>query len=165
MTGKPQAIFSPLPTYQWQYSVDNGQTWQDYTGTGADTAEIFVTVTEELIGTMYRCVVTDGICEKITTSQIAEIKTPVEILQQPQDAFAVIGNECNITVNAAGKGLRYQWFVKNLEDDAFVESDITEATYTIVMEQGIDGREVYCVITDQYGNSVKTDVVTLNNTR
>jgi hypothetical protein len=29
------------------------------------------------------------------------------------------------------------------------------------MESSRDGRRVYCVITDQYGNSVTTDTVTL----
>ena len=67
------------------------------------------------------------------------------------------------TVIATGDGLTYKWFYKNKAMTSFVEStSITSDTYTVdKMTSSRDGRQIYCVITDKYGNSVTTDTVTL----
>lgn len=38
----------------------------------------------------------------------------------------------------------------------------TGNSYSTVMNSYRNGRQVYCVVTDQYGNSVTTDTVTLS---
>ena len=35
------------------------------------------------------------------------------------------------------------------------------AAYAYPMQKYMDGRSVYCVITDKYGNTVQTDAVTI----
>ncbi|MCD8017105.1 MAG: hypothetical protein LUE97_04785, partial [Oscillospiraceae bacterium] len=47
-------------TYQWQYLNAGASTWRDSGMSGADTASISVPVTEARDGQQYRCVVTDG---------------------------------------------------------------------------------------------------------
>ena len=38
----------------------------------------------------------------------------------------------------------------------------TGNSYYIAMNSARDGRQVYCVVTDQYGKTVKSDIVTLS---
>ena len=153
------------PSYQWQISTDNGKTWTDYTGTGAKTAKISVTIQENLIGNMYRCVVTDGICGETTTSKTAQIRTPVAIAKQPVDAFVNLNEQYTATVEATGKGLTYTWYYKNASATSFSKSSLTTNTYTGTMKESNASRQLYCVITDAFGNTVTTDIVKvlLNN--
>ena len=48
----------------------------------------------------------------------------------PTVAFAELGEEFCVTVEAQGDGLQYQWYYRKA------------------------GREIYCVITDAWGNTV-----------
>ena len=61
-----------------------------------------------------------------------------------------------------GDGLTYKWYFKNKYASEFTyTSSFTGAMYSTTMRDSRDGRQIYCVITDKYGNSVKTDTVTL----
>ena len=105
-------------------------------------------------------------CDEWTYQEIKGIITvesPISIVKQPEDAIAASGEKAIVTVNATGDGLTYKWFYKNKAMTSFVEStSITSDTYTVEkMTSSRDGRQIYCVITDKYGNSVTTDTVTL----
>jgi hypothetical protein len=43
----------------------------------------------------------------------------------------------------------------------FSKSSITGYTYSVQLTDARDGNQVYCVITDALGNSVRTDTVTM----
>ena len=47
-------------SYQWQYSMDNGMTWQDSGDEGNKTETLTFTVKESFKGLLLRCVVTNG---------------------------------------------------------------------------------------------------------
>ncbi len=64
-------------------------------------------------------------------------------------------------MKAEGQGLKYQWYFKKPGGKSFGKPSITTATYSYTMTAAKSGRQVYCVITDKWGNRVKTDVVTL----
>ena len=72
-----------------------------------------------------------------------------------------MGEEFCVTVKAQGDGLTYKWYFRNIGATKWTASSITDNTYDYVMNKDRKNREVYCVITDQYGNSVTTDVVTI----
>ena len=42
-----------------------------------------------------------------------------------------------------GCGLKYQWYVKNKNSKEF-----TKNTYTVTMSDSVNGRQLYCIITD-----------------
>ncbi|MCC8029727.1 MAG: hypothetical protein LIO75_08050, partial [Lachnospiraceae bacterium] len=54
-------------SYQWQYSSNGGTTWLNSGQTGAATATISVQVKESRDGQQYRCVVTDGSGNTVTS--------------------------------------------------------------------------------------------------
>jgi hypothetical protein len=86
----------------------------------------------------------------------------VTITAQPKSVTAAEGKTATVTSDAVGDGLSYQWYVKNAGGSKFSKSSITAATYSCKMSQKTDGREIYCVVTDQYGKTAKTNVVTLD---
>jgi hypothetical protein len=89
-------------------------------------------------------------------------RTPLEIISQPQSVTVAEGEIAEVTVEVQGDGLTYQWYyTSNGSGSQFFKSSNKTATYTTTMDASRDGRQVYCVITDQYGNSVTTDTVTL----
>lgn len=87
--------------------------------------------------------------------------TPLSIVTQPKSV--TVGNSvtASATVVAKGDGLSYQWYIKNKGDKVFSASSIKTATYSAAMDATRDGRQVYCVITDKYGNKLQTNTVTL----
>ena len=90
------------------------------------------------------------------------IENALKITAQPEDVSVFDGMKASVTVNATGDGLTYKWYYKNKGAFKFsYTSTFTGNEYSVTMSDLCDGRQIYCVITDKYGNSVKTDTVTL----
>jgi hypothetical protein len=66
-----------------------------------------------------------------------------------------------LTVEAQGDGLKYQWYFRNAGSDKWYKSSVKDNTYDDVMTKARANRDVYCVITDLYGNQITTEVMTL----
>ena len=148
-------------TYQW-YFKDEGSTGfvkSQYTGDtyslimykGRNNRQVYCEVTD----TNGNTVATD-----IATLTI-QPQNKVQIVTQPIDASADYNEKAVTTVVATGDGLTYQWFYKDVDDEAFIRSIYKVDNYSLIMYEGRDGREVYCEITDAYGNTVETAHVTL----
>ena len=88
-------------------------------------------------------------------------KTPLSITAQPKNGYAAEGETARVSVTAEGDGLEYQWYVKTAGGKKFEKSSVTKAAYSFKMTAKASGRQVYCVVSDKYGNSQKTDTVTL----
>ena len=56
-------------TYQWQYSPNNGRTWYDSTGNGADTPDLDIAGSEANAKLKYRCVITNDY-GSVTTAKV-----------------------------------------------------------------------------------------------
>ena len=85
----------------------------------------------------------------------------LEIKQQPADQTTAVGQTAQFTVSANGASLKYQWYIKNSGATKYSKSSITSATYTCTMSSKTKDRLIYCVVTDQYGNEVKSNTVRL----
>ena len=83
------------------------------------------------------------------------------ITNQPQNAYVSEGEVAKTTVTAQGDGLQYQWYVKTAGSADFVKSSVTKKAYSFTMSAKSSGRQAYCVITDQHGNTATTDTVTM----
>ncbi len=88
-------------------------------------------------------------------------QTVLSITRQPQNYAGPLGSRATFTVEAEGDGLSYQWWVKNRTVTKFSKSSITAATYSVTLTEANSGRQLYCVVTDAFGNSVQTDTVTM----
>lgn len=99
----------------------------------------------------------------VTTDIVKLVRVPMklEIVSQPTDATAAFGEMFCATVEVKGEGLKYQWYFRNAGGKIWYKSGVKDNTYDDVMNRTRANREVYCVITDAFGNQIVTEVVTL----
>ena len=92
------------------------------------------------------------------------VVTPLTITKQPTDQFVVEGQRAEFSVEAAGDGLTYQWYINRNDGRGWRELDgaIGTAYVTSVTDLECDGFQYGCLITDQYGNILKSDVAVLH---
>jgi hypothetical protein len=148
-------------TYQWYYK---NKEFQDFKLSGYKGSVYSLTMNEYCNGRQVYCVITDRYGNSVT-SETATMTRPVvelKILEQPKDVQTPIGESCTVTVAAQGEGLTYKWYYKNKNCQDFAVSGFKGNMYSLTMNEYCNGRQVYCVITDQYGNSVKTDIAVLH---
>ena len=109
-----------------------------------------------------------GDVAKEVTNKLAPAKTTkkvAKITKQPASVTVAEGKEAKVTVTATGDSLTYKWYYKNKGATKFSVTDSFKGkTYNVTMNSTRAGRQIYCVVTDKYGNSVKSNVVTINMT-
>lgn len=152
-------------TYQW-YGRDPGQTkfWKS----GLTGTTYSVKLVKSKIGREVYCVITDkyGNTAKTRTATLNAVypdgyEYPA-ITTQPVSASADAGETATVTFAASGDGLTYQWYGRNKGQEKFWKSSIKTDTYSVAMNKTRDEREIYCVVTDRFGNTATTDAVTLH---
>lgn len=85
----------------------------------------------------------------------------VEIHIQPKTAYAQNGERIAVRAAASGCNLTYTWYFRNANKTTYSKSSVKTDMYETKMSASVAGRRVYCIITDIYGNSVKTETVML----
>lgn len=116
-------------TYQWQYSADNGSSWNDIAG--ANHFYFETDGTSSVNGNLYRCLVS-GSCGNSVTSNAARltlIDNPA-LTSQPVAQSVVEGDQASFAVSATGTGLTYQW-QNNLTGNWTDIQGATESTFNI----------------------------------
>lgn len=110
-------------------------------------------------GAKIYCVVTDKYGSSVT-SETATITaaTVLSITSRPNSETTDCGTEISVSVGANGDGLIYEWYVKKADQSEFsVDATYTTFRYNAVADNTYEGAELYCVITDKYGDSVTTN--------
>lgn len=147
-------------TYTWYVKKPGGKFVKD-----ACTSNTYsFTMTKALSGTEAYCVVTNSYGYSIQTDTVVMKIKPATITKQPSNVTVKKNTDVKVKVSAAGDGLKYQWYYANKGESKFKKSSVTSATYSLTMTSKVDGRRVYCVVTDKYGNTAKSKVVTLKLT-
>ena len=85
----------------------------------------------------------------------------LRITKQPKTSYTQMGATAKATVDADGKGITFQWYVKNAGASRYSKSSVKSATYSVKMTDKVKDRLVYCVVIDKYGNTVKTETIRL----
>lgn len=85
---------------------------------------------------------------------------PIVIIKQPTDQTVVAGERATFTVAATGEGLTYRWQVSS-NGATWYNVGVTTASYSFVAKDTSNGTMYRCVITDQNGDSITTDVAVL----
>ena len=90
------------------------------------------------------------------------VQTPAPIIiSQPEDVETALGDQFRICVESEGDGLTYQWYYKDASMKEFAVSSNRTSAYSYKMQSYMHNRQVYCVITDQYGNQIVTDTAVI----
>lgn len=90
---------------------------------------------------------------------------PIVITKQPETVVVEMGETARISVEATGDGLTYAWyrkFPKWPQYGFLLAEGVTGNYYSTTMADGVEGTQIYCLITDKNGNSVKTRTVYLH---
>ena len=146
-------------SYQWYYRNANSSKFKKSTTT---TPTYATTMTKERDGRKIYCVIKDAAGNSVTSDTVTLSAIKPKITQQPESCSVTAGDPVSVTVVATGDGLTYQWYYRNAGSSQFQKSSTTTDTYTTTMTKARDGRKVYCLVTDAYGASVKSDTVTLS---
>ena len=146
--------------YQWYY-MKKGES--KYTKAGNMTSNTFsVKMSKDWNGTQVYCVVTDKYGKSVKSSVVKlSMSNVVKITTQPTNGVAANGKNAKVTVKASGEGLKYTWYYMKKGASKYTKSSITKNVFTQKMSKGWNGTQVYCVVKDKYGSSVKSSVVKL----
>lgn len=144
-------------TYQW-YVKNVGSS--KFTKSSVTGKTYSMKMTEAKSGRKVYCVIKDSYGNTVKTKTVT--LSLLVITKQPQNLAVASGAKATATVNVTGSGLKYQWYVKDVGSSKFAKSSVTQKTYTVKMNAARSGRQVYCVIRDRHGNTVKTKTVTLS---
>ena len=149
-------------SYAWYYK----NAWEtsfsrtySFTGNSYD-----VTMDSSRNGRQLYCVVTDQNGNSVRTNTVTISMHPtVEILSQPSSVTVNAGEQANVSFTASGNDLSYAWYYKNAWETSFSRTySFTGNSYVVTMDSSRNGRQLYCVVTDRYGNSVRTNTVTIS---
>ena len=144
--------------YQWYFKNPTAKSFSKSSIT-ANTYTWKMTAKDS--GRQVYCVITDVYGETLKTNTVTlKIPTQLKITKQPADVLANVGVLGKTSVTATGDGLQYQWYLKNAGATGFATSSLTGNSYSVTMSKNSIGRQVYCVITDMFGNQVRTNTVT-----
>ena len=90
--------------------------------------------------------------------------TPLAITTQPVSAEVQDGSQATFTVSATGDGLTYRWQLCYAGDDTFRTCSFPgsdTATLTVDATKARNGYSFRCVVTDEHGSSITSDVAKL----
>ena len=147
-------------TYKW-YVCEPGKT--SFYKSSLTTNTYSYGMTEAKSGRKAYCVITDKFGNSVKSDTVTlTMASSVKITAQPQSVTAAKGATAKVTLTASGDGLTYTWYYKNKSASSFAKtSSFTSNYYSVAMDSTRDGRQIYCVVADKYGNSVQSDTVTL----
>ena len=160
-------------TYQWQRSINDGETWDNISG-GTSTT-LSVPIQAGLNGYLYRCIAKDYMghiatsqAGKLTVSSglstISEFGPEFTVINEPDDYYGRPGDIATFIVEAEGANLSYQWLCCAPGADNFeylTSSDATTNTLRVEMTAASNGAEYRCFITDANGDMGSTRVATI----
>ena len=150
------------PAYQWQWSK-NGTTWTNCTSGGYNTNTFSFTMKASLSGRQYRCVVAEG-GQEVTSEAAALIlaEERIEIVTQPADTEAAVGETVTFTIKTNGTDPAYQW---QWSKDGTTWNNCTSGgyntdTFSFTMKASLSGRRYRCVVTVG-GNTLTSDAASI----
>lgn len=157
--------------YQWQYKNAKGN-WKNSSSAtqGYNTSEITVAGTSTRNGYQYRCIVTDGEGNSLTSEPATltvKVYVPLTVSTQPVSASIYENDSAVFTFGVTGTDLQYQWQYK-VKPSATTWRNCTAKTdgynaanLRVVGEISRNGYLYQCVVTDSLGNSVTSETATL----
>lgn len=147
-------------TYAWYEKAPSASS---FTKSNKTSTVYSITVTEELNGLQIYCVVTDTYGNTARSNTVTmSIGTPLSIVTQPNSPIVpAVGKFGSIYISARGDGLTYDWYVKLPGQTSFMKTNVHGEWYTACVTEERNRMRVYCVVTDTYGNFVKSDTATM----
>ena len=121
-------------------------------------------VSSSVNGRKYYCLVTDKYGQTVKTNTVTiSMAAAPKITKAPASVKVASGKTAKVTFTASGEGLTYKWYYKDKGQSKFtLTTSFKTNTYSVEMTSARNGRQLYCVVTDKYGQTVKTATVTIS---
>ena len=146
--------------YAWYIKSAGGT---KYSKSSVTKSTYSATMSDKVHGRTVYCVVTDKYGKKAQSKTVV-LRQSATIVTQPKSVTVDNGKTAKVTVKAVGDGLKYTWYIKNAGSTKYSKSSVTKSTYSVTMSDKVNGRYVYCVVTDKYGKSEQSKTVSLKKT-
>ncbi len=144
--------------YQWWVK---SRTAAKFTKSSVTASTYRVTLTEARNGNQVYCVITDARGNTAQTNTVTMTVAEALSVADLTDCAGPLGSTATFTVEATGEGLSYQWWVKKPTATKFSKSSVTGPVYEVELTEARNGNQIYCVVTDAYGNTARTNTVTM----
>ena len=151
--------------YQWQEYKNNE--WVNSTSTGNSTNTFKYRITQDSIGTKFKCIITDDANYLVSSSIVTIVREYLydapTISTQPTDYSGSIGDIAVFRIKAEGEGtLSYQWQeFKNNEWVNSTSTGNTTATFKVKITQNRIGQQFRCIVSNEEDNIVESNIVTI----
>ena len=149
-----------IDSYQWQFSRDNGETWQSAGFTGSRTATMTVELNATRIQYSFRCELTGKDGSKLYTNVVKVIEN-FEITKQPSDVEAYLNDTVEFRVEANGAS-SYQWQFSRDNGETWQSAGFS-GNRTAMMTVELNATRIQysfrCELTGKDGSKLYTDVV------
>ena len=145
-------------SYKWQYSDNGGLTWHD-DSTNSKVYE--TTLTDSNNGRLIRCILADAYGNTLTTNEVSLNIFQAKILSHPENYEGIENDKVTFRVMAEGPGLAYRWQLSDNNGKTWYYSSITANSYTTTLTSSSNGRYVRCIVTDENGHSVTSEIATM----
>ncbi|MBR4691209.1 MAG: leucine-rich repeat domain-containing protein [Oscillospiraceae bacterium] len=152
-----QAVGEEL-SYQWYIK---SPTAMKFSKSSVTKATYSVTLSAANSGRQLYCVVSDACGRTVQTNTVTMAVAEAPVVADLADYTGPLGSTATFTVQAEGEGLTYQWYVKKPTATKFSKSSITGPVYSVALTAARNGNQIYCVVSDAYGNTVRTNTVTM----
>ena len=148
-------------TYQWYYKKTTQTSWNVWSG--RTHASETVTPNESWNGIQLYCKVTDKSGKTVDSAKAKIILSGViTVIQQPTNKTVLLGKSVTLSLKAEGEALSYQWYFKKAGQSSFSAwSGRTHDSETCTPNATWNGIQLYCLIKDSTGKSVKSNTVTV----
>lgn len=148
-----KAVGSALK-YQWQYSTDEGKTWNN-TSFPSNSPAVEMEATAARNGLLFHCIVKNGV-GSVTSKAARLIVSGVKprITGQPVSATAEKGKTVSFKVVASGTGLTYQWQFSSDGGKTWKNTSFPGDTATIKVEatKVRNGLLFHCIVKNSVGS-------------
>ena len=150
-----------VKSYQWQFSRDNGATWQAAGFPGNRTEEMTVELNAARMKYLFRCEVTGKDGSKLYTD-VVKAEEAFKIIEQPSDAEAMSVDEM-VTFEVGATGVKsYQWQFSRDNGNSWQATGFTGNRTSKMTVELNASRIKYlfrCELTGADGNKLYTDAV------
>ena len=143
-------VSSGVSSYQWEMSLDGGDTWTSITGATSQTYSVVPSVA--LNQSKYRCILINS-CGS-TTSSIANlyIRHPATITIQPENQAIYPNTTATFGVGAMGDNLTYQW-QQQISGMWMNILGANASTYAVTGTLAMNEQAYRCIVGNSCGNT------------
>ena len=143
-------------SYQWMRKSNGSEVWECWQG--YDGASARLPADRSWHRMKVRCDISD--CTgKMISSDAADvwITDALDILRQPRSITVKAYEPAEFSVSAQGKGLKYQWYFRKKGSNHWNLWKKHNTSFTSALSNpSWDGMNVMCVITDAYGDTMRS---------